>query len=124
MMSRLSSVVKRHPIVTFFVLAYALTWPVIPLVSVSPLLGIPARRGPALAAIIVTSLADGRSGLMDLLSRLVRWRVGRDLDVVIQHLVHGLGIRVGGTGRAKKRPRCHSPRPRYRSWVYLTQIRP
>jgi hypothetical protein len=26
MMSRLSSVVKQHPLVTFFVLAYALSW--------------------------------------------------------------------------------------------------
>ena len=26
MMSRLSSVVKRHPIITFFVLAYVLAW--------------------------------------------------------------------------------------------------
>jgi hypothetical protein len=48
-----SSVVKRHPIVTFFVLAYALTWPVIPLVSVSPLLGIPVLFWPALAASLI-----------------------------------------------------------------------
>ena len=26
MMSRLLSVVKRHPLITFFVLTYALTW--------------------------------------------------------------------------------------------------
>ena len=69
------SLVKRHPLISFFVLAYALTWPVIPLVSVSPLLGLPALFGPALAAIIVAYLVDGKSALKDLLSRLVRWRV-------------------------------------------------
>ena len=26
MMSRLASVVKRHPLITFFLLAYALSW--------------------------------------------------------------------------------------------------
>ena len=29
--------VKRHPLTAFFVLSYALTWPLIPLVSFSPL---------------------------------------------------------------------------------------
>jgi len=76
MTSRLTSVVKRRPIITFFVLAYVLTWPVIPLVSVSPLLGLPGLFGPALAAIVVAYLAGGKSGLRDLASRLVRWRVG------------------------------------------------
>jgi hypothetical protein len=36
--------------------------------------------------------------------RLAARHPRRDLDVVIQHLVHGLGTRVGGTERAKKRP--------------------
>jgi uncharacterized protein len=74
-MSIVLALVKRHPLTTFFILAYALTWPVIPLVSVSPLLGLPALFGPALAAIIVAYLVDGKSALNDLLSRLVRWRV-------------------------------------------------
>jgi uncharacterized protein len=68
--------VKRQPLIAFFVLAYALTWPLIPLVSLSPLWGFPALFGPALAAIIVVSVADGRAGLKDLLGRIVRWRVG------------------------------------------------
>jgi membrane protease YdiL (CAAX protease family) len=67
--------VKGHPLITFFVLAYALTWPVIPLVSVSTLLGLPGLFGPALAAIVVTSLAGGKGALRDLASRVVRWRV-------------------------------------------------
>ena len=75
-MSTVSALVKRHPLVTFFVLAYALTWPLIPLVSVSPLWGFPALFGPAFAAIIVVAVADGRPGLRDLLGRMARWRVG------------------------------------------------
>jgi CAAX protease family protein len=69
-------VIRRHPLISFFVLAYALTWPLIPLVSVSPLFGLPALFGPALAAIIVAAVVDGRPGLRDLLGRMVRWRVG------------------------------------------------
>jgi hypothetical protein len=48
--------------VAFFVLAYALTWPLIPLVSVSPLWGFPALFGPALAEVIVAAITDGRAG--------------------------------------------------------------
>jgi membrane protease YdiL (CAAX protease family) len=75
-MGTITTFVKRHPLVAFFVLAYALTWPLIPLVSVSPLWGFPALFGPALAALIVAAITDGRAGLRDLLSRLIRWRVG------------------------------------------------
>ena len=72
----ITAFVKRHQLVAFFVLAYALTWPLIPLVTVSPLWGFPALFGPALAAVIVAAITDGRAGLRDLLGRLVRWRVG------------------------------------------------
>jgi membrane protease YdiL (CAAX protease family) len=74
--STIAASIKRHPLVAFFVLAYALTWPLIPLVSVSPLLGFPALFGPALSAVIVAAVTDGGPGLKDLLGRLVRWRVG------------------------------------------------
>ena len=75
-MSTVTAFVKRHPLVAFFVLAYALTWPLIPLVSLSPLWGFPALFGPALAALVVVAGADGRAGLKGLLGRVVRWRVG------------------------------------------------
>lgn len=38
---------------------------------------VPGLLGPALAAVAVTGLADGRAGLSDLWSRVTRWRVGR-----------------------------------------------
>ena len=75
-MSIVLKLVRRHPLVSFFVLAYALTWPLIPLVSLSPLWGFPALFGPAIAALVVAAVADGRAGLKDLLGRVVRWRVG------------------------------------------------
>jgi membrane protease YdiL (CAAX protease family) len=86
----------------FFVLAYALTWPLIPLVSVSPLLGFPALFGPAFAAIIVSALTDGKPGPRDLLGRLVRWRVGArwyavalGLPVVLALTAAGLHLLLG-----------------------------
>jgi membrane protease YdiL (CAAX protease family) len=75
-MSTVLEPVRRHPLVSFFVLAFALRWPLISLVSLSPLWGFPALFGPALAAIIVAAVTGGRAGLKALLGRVVRWRVG------------------------------------------------
>lgn len=68
--------VGRHPLAAFFVLAYALTWWVYPLLRVSPLLGLPGLLGPALAAVVVAAVAEGRVGLKHLLGRVLRCRVG------------------------------------------------
>jgi membrane protease YdiL (CAAX protease family) len=104
-LSIVTAFVKRHPLVAFFVLAYALTWPLIPLVSVSPLWGFPALFGPALAAIIVVAVADGRDGLRDLLGRMARWRVGArwyavalGLPAVLALAALGLHLVLGGQG--------------------------
>jgi len=67
--------VARHRLTAFFVLAYALTWWVYPLLRFDPLIGLFGLFGPALAAIIVTALTDGRPGVRALLDRVVRWRV-------------------------------------------------
>jgi membrane protease YdiL (CAAX protease family) len=98
----ITAFVRSHPLVAFFVLAYALTWPLIPLVSVSPLWGLPALFGPALAAIIVAAVTDGKPGLRDLLDRLVRWRVGArwyavalGLPVVLALTAAGLHLLLG-----------------------------
>src|ERR687891_2690717 len=70
MMHRLLSVVKRHPIVTFFVLTYAISWAFLPLEAVRFL-----PSGPLIAALIVIPLTQGWAGLKELGSRLIRWRV-------------------------------------------------
>jgi hypothetical protein len=96
-MRKSRAIVERNPLVSFFVFAYGLTWPVIPLVSVSPLLGLPALFGPALAAIIVVAVSQGKTGLKDLLSRLV----------LISTLLHGSinfsqGFFLGGLDPARE----------------------
>src|SRR5918995_1203802 len=69
------SLVKRHPIVTFFVLAYAISWVGWPLYAAGvwpiPFLA----TGPLIAALIVIPLTQGFSGLRELGSRMIRWRV-------------------------------------------------
>ena len=68
--------VKRHPLIAFFVLAYALSWWPWILhalgISSAPIAGF----GPFLAALLVLGLTEGRRGIGRLLRRMVRWRVG------------------------------------------------
>src|SRR5687768_12289039 len=68
MASRAASVVRRHPKITFFVLACAVAWAFVPF-------GYFGAFGPLAAALIVVRLTRGRAGLRELGSRLVRWRV-------------------------------------------------
>jgi len=84
MMSRLSSVVKRHPLITFFVLAYALAWIIeSPLVFLGDsltdtqdlVLTILASNVPSAMAIVLTAVVFGRGALRKLLGRLLIWRV-------------------------------------------------
>jgi membrane protease YdiL (CAAX protease family) len=71
------SLVRRHPLITFFVLAYALAWWLWILYAFGiTFLGPILALGPFLAAIIVTAITRGTAGLKALLSRMVRWRVG------------------------------------------------
>jgi uncharacterized protein len=71
-----SSLAKRHPLITFFVLAYGISW----LAAIPYAFGwfpVPLLTfGPSLAAVIVAALTSGREGLRQLLSRCLRWRVG------------------------------------------------
>jgi CAAX protease family protein len=62
------SVVRRHPVITFFLLAYALSWAAIPWQSFF-------APGVLVAALIVVSLTEGVAGLRAMGSRLIRWRV-------------------------------------------------
>jgi membrane protease YdiL (CAAX protease family) len=75
-MSGILAVVKRNPLAVFIVLTYALSWwPAFLYVwGLSPV-GV-AAFGPFLAALVVLSLTEGKSGVKTLLGRMVRWRVG------------------------------------------------
>ena len=69
-MSRLSGVAKQHPIITFFVLTYAISWAFLPVEAVRFL-----PSGPLFAALIVIPITQGLSGLKELGLRMIRWRV-------------------------------------------------
>jgi hypothetical protein len=91
------SAVRRHPIITFFVLAYAISWGFLPIEAVGFL-----PSGPLIAALIVLPLTQGWAGLRELGLRIIRWRVrwywyvvaiGLPLGV---HLVNvGLNVAAG-----------------------------
>ena len=66
----LSNVIKRHSLLTFLVLAYALSWCAVPWAGPALL-----PWGPALAAVIVLAMTEGKPGLKDLFSQVGRWRV-------------------------------------------------
>lgn len=70
MLSTISSVIKRYPLITFFVLAYTLSWWLIPLA------GDPLPYGPMLAVIIVLAFGEGKTGLKRLFRQATHWRVG------------------------------------------------
>jgi len=82
---------RRHPLVSYFTLAYVLTWIlVIPIVFSQKGLGVfhlpepvllamfllSTFSGPLPAALIVTSVVDGKSGRQQLWQRMLQWRVG------------------------------------------------
>src|SRR5215211_2967728 len=96
------SLVKRHPIITFFVLTYVFTWAIeSPLVfltdSVTAIQGlvlvILASNVPSAVAIVLTAIVLGRGALRKLLGRLLIWRVS-----LFWYLVVFLGpvVLVGG----------------------------
>jgi hypothetical protein len=72
----LMSLIRRYPLVSFFVLAVALSWWSWILYSFdlapTPIVGF----GPFLAALVVLAVTEGKSGVVGLLRRMVRWRVG------------------------------------------------
>jgi len=67
--------VKRHPLATFFILAYALSWWAWILYAFGLFPNPIASFGPFLAAIVVLALTEGKAGLLGLFRRMVRWRV-------------------------------------------------
>jgi hypothetical protein len=62
------SAVRHHPIITFFVLTYAIGWGCIPFWTFQ-------AGSPLIAALIVIPLTQGWAGLRELGSRMIRWRV-------------------------------------------------
>jgi uncharacterized protein len=95
MMSNLLSVVRRHPIITFFVLTYTIGWGCIPFWTFM-------AGSPFIAALIVIPLTQGVAGLKELGSRLIRWRVrwywyaaAIGLPLAVHLAVVGLNVAAG-----------------------------
>jgi uncharacterized protein len=75
-MSYLVSLIRRHPLISFFVLAYALSWWGVILYTINHDLPPVASFGPFLAALVMLAITHGKAGVLGLLKRMVRWRVG------------------------------------------------
>ncbi len=67
-----SNLFTRYPLVLFFLLTYLLSWWSVPLMG-----GALFPYGPALAALIVLAIGQGRPGLREWWARLTQWRAGR-----------------------------------------------
>jgi len=89
-MKRMKSIVKEYPVAVYFLLTFAITWIcVFPMIvttgqDLGPVVGVIVgvlftgglAFGPAISAIIVTSIESGRSGIRELFGRTIKLRVG------------------------------------------------
>src|SRR5437899_11128257 len=79
--SRAMQLLRRHPLISFFVMAYAISWTyVIVFLIVWPLpdsivTATPELLGPIVAGFVMTAVMGGRAGVRQLLRRFVMWRV-------------------------------------------------
>ena len=93
----MSGVIKRHPLIAFFALAFALTWAPTPV-------GVFMAAGPLLAAVVITAVVDGRRGLRELWSRMIRWRVGWQWYAAASRVPLALALGTGGLNVALGAP--------------------
>jgi len=99
-MNPITSFIKRYPQATFWMIAYATFW-------TAAFLGFPGLLGlliygSFLGGALVTGIVNGRSGLKEYFSRIVRWRVGLKwyavallLPLVLKLVAIGLNIASG-----------------------------
>jgi uncharacterized protein len=81
------SAVRRHPIITFFVLTFVISWSFLPFEAIRFM-----PSGPLIVALIV--VPSPRAGLRDLGSRIIRWRV--------RWYWYGASVSPGGRCGARK----------------------
>lgn len=65
----------RRRLTLFFILAFLISWLIWPLALLNPESSPMTPFGPAVAAVLVAALAEGKEGLLRLLRQLGRWRV-------------------------------------------------
>ena len=66
--SGIISLIRRHPLLTFFGISFAVAWGFVPFGSFGAF-------SPLVAVLVVVPITQGRAGLRRLGSRLIRWRV-------------------------------------------------
>lgn len=71
----------RHPIVSYFILSFAIAWSVwIPvgmlITEPSVAVVLPGAWAPTIAAVLLTAVTEGRCGVRKLLSGILKWRAG------------------------------------------------
>jgi len=78
--NRLVQMMRRHPLLCYFLLAFCLTWAfeLLALLLWHPYHGMAPilLLGPALSALLMTAVLEGKPGVGRLLRRYVLWRVG------------------------------------------------
>jgi membrane protease YdiL (CAAX protease family) len=90
-MRAIKACIEKHPVLTYYALVFAMSWGGILLIvggpggipgsseqveALMPLVLMALFAGPSVAGPLTILLVAGRAGLHDLLSRLLRWRVG------------------------------------------------
>jgi uncharacterized protein len=92
-MATINAFIKRHPVSIYFLLTFVISWGAI-LILAGPegipattdqaiVLGMAMLLGPGIASMLLIGLIHGRVGFRELLSRLVRWRVGIRWYVIV-----------------------------------------
>src|SRR5574340_1321589 len=90
-MTEIRRIVKQHPVLWFYILAFAFAWGGVLIIIGGPgaIPGTPAQNdallgpvmlawfaGPSVSSIVITALIEGRAGLRRLGTRLTKWRTG------------------------------------------------
>jgi uncharacterized protein len=95
-MKTIRAFIVRRPVLAYYILTFAISWggvlilgapygmpaPSEQAAKVWPIVFVPYFLGPSTAGVLMTGLVRGRAGLRELLSRLLRWRVGARWYVV------------------------------------------
>src|SRR5918994_5737845 len=103
----MAQLIRRYPLVTFFILVFGLTWVVwVPRAAGAPLdtVGQAWTWAPPIAALLAAALTGGRAAVRELGARLVRWRVGWQWYLVVilgpavfSLMVAGVYVMLGGS---------------------------
>jgi uncharacterized protein len=89
-MTGIEAFITRHPVRSYFVLAFAASWAgvlfvvgrggipttIVQLMTLGPAMYVAMLAGPSVAGLLMTGLVSGRAGLREVLARLLTWRGG------------------------------------------------